>query len=107
MPAHETGNQQEIQIMPFNLRSRMKNGLMLPIETPSRPDLESILSKKFASTIPPIPGDLIKLALQRRTGPAVRRAVGMGQTTGFCRLSIWFMRSMKENRYGKNNNQLR
>lgn len=69
--------QSEIRQFSGLLRSRMKNGLMLPIEPPSRHALESILSKKFASTIPPIPGDLFKLALQRSTGSDVRRAAGM------------------------------
>ncbi len=65
------------------LKSRMKNVLILPIEAPSRHDLELILSKKFASTIPPIPSNLIKLALQRRTGPDVRRAAGMVKQLAF------------------------
>ncbi len=65
------------------LRSRMKNGLVMPIKPPSWHDLELILSKKFASTIPPIQGDLIKLALQRRTDPDVRRAAGMVKQLAF------------------------
>jgi chromosomal replication initiator protein len=60
-----------------SLRSRMKDGLMLPIMPPSRHDLELILSKKFASTIPPIPADLIGLVSQQRKDSDIRRAVGM------------------------------
>jgi len=47
------------------LRSRLGTGLIVPLEMCAEKELHSILSKKFSSTKPPIPSELIKLICQK------------------------------------------
>ncbi len=74
----------------YYLKLRIKKGLMLPLKYPSRSELELILTKKFATTIPKVPYNLIQLVVQREMNSDIRRAVGMVNQLAFTRSHAGF-----------------
>ena len=55
---------EDIQPLGRLLWSRLRMGLIAPLEMPPEKELYSILSKRFSSAKPPIPNELIKLICQ-------------------------------------------
>jgi chromosomal replication initiator protein len=66
---------EDIQPLGQLLWSRLRMGFIVPLEMPTEKELYSILSKKFSSTRPPIPNELIKLICQE-PGIDFRKAEG-------------------------------
>jgi len=81
---------EDVRILSSEIKSRMKRSLMIPVKPPSRHDVESILSRRFAAAVPTVSRNIIKKAASM--GSDVRRAEGMIRQMYFVDNQAGFMK---------------